>query len=107
HLTDVRLAGDQRQEAVEPEREPAVRRRTHRERLEQEPELRVRVLVGEAHRAEDALLHLHVVDTDRAGAELPAVPDQVVVLSAHAATSRSDRNLAIGERPAPLGSTTR
>ena len=60
-----------------------MRGRSHGERFQQEAELRVRLLVAQSHRAEDALLHVDVVDTNRAGAELPSVPDQVVVLTAN------------------------
>src|SRR5439155_20652921 len=51
------------------------------ERLEEPPEFRPGLLVAHAHRTEDALLDLLTVDPDRARAELPAVPDQVVMLA--------------------------
>ena len=81
HLADVRLAGHERDEALDPHREAAVRRRAHRQRLEEEGELPARLLVAHPHRPEDVLLDVRAVDPDRARAELPAVPDQVVVLA--------------------------
>ena len=54
HLADVRLAREQRDEAVDAHREPAVRRRAHRERLEEEAELVALLLLADPHRAEDA-----------------------------------------------------
>src|SRR5439155_619702 len=82
-LPYVTLAGETRDEALDPHREAAVRRCPHRERLEQVAELRARLVVGHADRPEDALLHLHVMDPDRAGAELPPVPDEVVMVALH------------------------
>src|SRR5579885_1504924 len=111
HLADVGLPRHERDETVDPLREAAVRRRAHRERLEQEAELPARFLVRQPHRAEDALLHRHVVDADRARAELPTVPDQVVVLTAHAgrvrlvpllAARRRRRERMVHERPASV-----
>src|SRR5579885_355150 len=111
HLADVGLPRHERDETVDPHREAAVRRRAHRERLEQEAELPARFLVRQPHRAEDALLHRHVVDADRARAELPTVPDQVVVLTAHAgrvrlvpllAARRRRRERMVHERPASV-----
>ena len=68
-------------EPLDAEREASVRRSAHSERVEEPAELRSRLLVGHPHRAEDALLDLLAMDPDRARAELPAVPDQVVVLA--------------------------
>ena len=46
HLADVLLAGEDRDQAVETEREPAVRRRAVLERVEEEAELAVGLLLG-------------------------------------------------------------
>src|SRR6185503_14367446 len=92
-LAEGRLAGEQGDEALDPEREASVRRRAHLERLEEPAELRLRFLVGHPHGAEDAFLNLLAVDPDRAGAELPAVPDQVVVLAERRAGIRLDQIL--------------
>src|SRR5436305_6438407 len=78
-LAESRLAGEERDEALDAEREPAVRRRAHLQRLEEPAELGLRVLVGHAHRAKDALLNLLPMDPDRAGAELLADEDEVVM----------------------------
>src|SRR3954468_3068469 len=80
-LAEGRLAGEERDEALDAEREPAVRRSAHLQRLEEPAELGLRLLVRHAHRAKDTLLNLLPVNPDRAGAELPAVPDQVVMLA--------------------------
>ena len=61
-LPDVGLAREQRDEPVEAEREAAVRRRAHLERLQQEAELLLRLLLAQAERAEDALLDVLPVD---------------------------------------------
>src|SRR5207249_8380504 len=80
-LADVRLPGEEGDEPLDAEREPAVRRRPHAQRVEEPAELRLRLVIRHAHRPEHALLDLLPVDPDRAGAQLPAVPDQVVVLA--------------------------
>src|SRR5713101_2735664 len=85
HLADVGLTGHEREEALDAHREASVRRRAHAERVEEEAELLALLLLAEAHRPEDSLLHLRPMHADRAGAELPAVPDQVVVLAEHTA----------------------
>src|SRR6266550_7964634 len=45
HVTEVRLARKHHHHPVDPERDAAVRGRPHRERVEQEPELRPLLLV--------------------------------------------------------------
>ena len=55
-----------------------MRRGAHLEGVEEEPELGARVLVGDAHRLEDAGLHLRIVEPDRAAADLDAVQHEVV-----------------------------
>src|SRR5436305_2927769 len=69
---------EQHDDAVPAERDAAVRRRAELERVEQEAELLLRFLFAEAHQAEDALLDVAAVDTDRAAADLVAVADDVV-----------------------------
>src|SRR5690348_3267732 len=80
-LSDVGLAREERDEALDAHREAPVRRRAHAQRVEEELELRLLLLGAHAHDAEDRLLPLRVVDSNRAGAELPSVPDQVVMLA--------------------------
>ena len=58
-----------------------MRRRAHLKRVEEEAELLPLLLLPHPHHAKDGLLDLGMVDPDRARAELPAVPDQVVVLA--------------------------
>ncbi len=52
HLTDVLLAGEDRDEPVDADREPGVRRRAVAERLEQEAEAGARASSGEMPRSE-------------------------------------------------------
>src|SRR5512133_949801 len=80
-LANVGFTGEERNEALDAQGEPAVWRGTHAKGVEEPAELRPCLLVGHPHRAEDALLDLLAVDPDRARAELPPVPDQVVVLA--------------------------
>src|SRR5579859_2807963 len=80
-LAEVRLAREQGDEAVDAHREAAMRRRAHLERVEEEAELVALLLLAHAHDPEDGLLKGDVVDSDRARAELPAVPDEVIVLA--------------------------
>ena len=70
--------GEQRHDPVEPERDPAVRRRAVAQRVEQEAEPRLRLLLIEADQLEHLLLDLAAVDTDRAAADLVAVEHEVV-----------------------------
>ena len=88
----------------------AVRRRAVAQRLEQEAEARLGLLGVDAERGEDLLLHVGVVDTDRAAAELLAVPDDVVgerprrarVVGVELAGGRGER--VVQRVPAPLAS---
>ena len=69
---------EQRADAVPAERDAAVRRRAVAERVEQEAELLLRLVLGQAHHREHPLLHVAAVDTDRPAADLVAVADDVV-----------------------------
>ena len=84
-VADRVAAGEQRDDPVEPEREPAVRRRAVAQRVEQEAEARLRLLLGDAERGEHLLLDLGAVDTDRAAADLDAVDHDVVAARAQRA----------------------
>jgi gas vesicle protein len=64
HLADRVLAGQQHHDAVEARRDPAVGRDAVAEPAQQEPELLLGGLVGDAEEAEDAPLQLRVVDPD-------------------------------------------
>ena len=80
HVADRLRAGEPLDDAVDPVGDAAVRRRPVAQRLEQEAEARLGRLGVDPERGEDLLLDLGVVDTDRAAAELLAVPDDVVGL---------------------------
>src|SRR3954451_16216858 len=68
-VADRLAAEQQRDDAVDAERDPAVRRRAEAQRLEQEPEARLRLRLVHADRREDLALDGGVVVTDRAAAE--------------------------------------
>src|SRR4051795_29841 len=72
-------------DAVDPHRAPAVRRRAVLERVEQEAEAPVGLLLAQPDDLEDLALDLGRVDADRAAAELPAVDDEVVAAREHRA----------------------
>src|SRR5699024_12680965 len=72
------LPREQRHDAVPAEGDAAVRRGAVLERLQQEAELLLRLLLVDAHQAEDALLDGLVMDADGAAADLIAVADDVV-----------------------------
>src|SRR5262245_11344644 len=73
-------SGYQRGEAIETERDPAVRRRAVPEGVEPECELLPRLRLADRERPEDLLLDLGAVDPHRAAADLPAVQHDVVRL---------------------------
>ena len=78
HVADRVGAVQQRDDAVEAVGDPAVRRGAVAQRLEQEAEplLGLRVAIPSASKT--CALHVGVADADRAAADLPAVPDDVV-----------------------------
>src|SRR5438094_8266307 len=109
-LANVGFACKQRDEALDPERKPAMRRGAHAQCSQEPAELGVRLLLGPSHRLEDALLNLLPVDPDRAGSELPAVPGQVVGMAERGGRVALDQVLVslerarermVDERPAP------
>ena len=85
HVAQRLGAGHQHDEAVEADRDAAVRRRAVLQRVEQEAELRARFLGVDLERAEHLALHVLAMDPHRAAAELDAVQDDVVGLGDAAA----------------------
>ena len=83
HLSDVVLAGEDRDQTVDAEREAGVRWRAVAEGVEEEPEALVRLLGVDPEQAEHRALEVRRVDTDTPRSELPAVQHEVVVLRAH------------------------
>ena len=57
---------------------PAVRRRAVLQRVEEEAEAGLRLLVGDLQQPEDAGLHLGLVDSDASAADLVAVQHEVI-----------------------------
>ena len=70
HFADGSLARQDHHQAVEPERDAAVRRRAVFQRVQQEAEAAARFFVAEAERGEDLRLHVAAMNTDRARAQL-------------------------------------
>src|SRR5580765_6758238 len=73
YLANRRLAGQDRDDTVEPERDAAVRRRAVLERFEEESEAEPGLLLGDAEAAEDPRLQRRVVDTHAAAADFRSV----------------------------------
>src|SRR2546423_14493939 len=68
-VAQVRLAREDHHHAVDPEGDPPVRRRSHRERVEEEAELHALLLLRQLEDAEDARLEVGLVHPERAAAE--------------------------------------
>ena len=64
------FAGEEHDDAVDAERDAAVRRRAVGQRVEEEAEAAARLFFAEAERFEEALLDVLAMDSDAAGAEL-------------------------------------
>ena len=80
-ITSRRFASRRRAISIplDPEGDPAVRRRAHRKRVEEEAELRPLLVPGpRPQRVEDGSLQLGLVDPERAAADLDPVHDHVV-----------------------------
>ena len=88
HVADGALAGQLHDQAIEPERHAAVRRRAELERAQQEPEPLVRLLGVEPNHGEDPLLKIGPIDADAAPAQLEAVHHDVIRLGEHRARIR-------------------
>src|SRR5690242_1940078 len=73
HFTDGILAGEDHHQAVEAERNPAMRRSTILQRFEQEPEPPFGFVFAEPQRRKNLRLYVTAMNTDRAGAQLDAV----------------------------------
>ena len=70
------------------------------ERLEQEAELRARLLLGQPQQRKHARLQVGVVDTQRAAADLEAVHHEVVGVGQHRAGIRLEHLQVLVERAA-------
>ena len=85
-------------------------RRSHPQHLEEEAEAPFDFVIVKPHDAEDRLLEIAVVDPDRAGPQLPPVPDEIVGLADCLARVGLDQMLVarrdagervVAERPPP------
>ncbi|CAM2152284.1 conserved hypothetical protein [Paraburkholderia tropica] len=88
HVADRVGAGHHRDDAVQTERDTAVRRRAVLQRVQQEAELRTRFFRTDLQRAEHLALHVFLIDTDRTAADFPAIQHHVVSLREAAARVR-------------------
>src|SRR5438067_5600786 len=77
-VPQVLLAGEDHQHPVDPECDPAVRGRSHAERVEEKAELCALLGAADPEQVEDAGLEIRLVNPEGAATELVAVPDQVV-----------------------------
>src|SRR5699024_5412415 len=77
-IADGGCTGQQRHDTVPAESDTAVRRSPVGERLQQEPELLLSLLLGDPHDGENPLLHVSPVDTDGTATDLVAVAHDVV-----------------------------
>ena len=91
-------ARHQHREAVEAERDAAVRGRAELERLEQEAELLLRFLGTDAEQLEHRGLHVAAMDTHRAAADLGAVQHHVVGARQRAARVGLERRRVVVRR---------
>ena len=82
------LAARMRDDAIETERDAAMRRRPVFERLEEKAEPRARILLADVEEREDPALQSRIVNTDAAAADFAAVQHQVVGLRTHRARLR-------------------
>src|SRR5204862_5591628 len=78
-------------DAIEAERDAAVRRRAVFERLEEEAEAELRFLLADVEQRENAALHRRVVDSDAATADFAAIEDEVVRLRPYMAGIGDER----------------
>src|SRR4051812_13618298 len=72
-LTNRTLAGQNGHDAVQPERDAAVGWRAVLERIEEEAEAQLRLLVADVEQREDLPLQRRVMDSDTAAADLTPV----------------------------------
>ena len=80
HIADRFGTGHQGDDAVQPERETAVRWRPILQGIEQKAEFFLRFLGRDFQGVKDFLLHVGAVNTNRTPAHLPAIEHQVVAL---------------------------
>src|SRR3954452_24162493 len=78
HVAKIRLAREHHRHPVDTERYPPVRRRAHRECVEEETELRALILGAHREQVEDLRLDVGLVDPERPASELVPVHDQVI-----------------------------
>ena len=77
-FADRALVRQQRRNAVEPERDPAVRRGAELEGVKKEAKAKLRLVFGDAEELENEALQRLIVNSDAAAADFAAVQDQVV-----------------------------
>ena len=99
HVAQRGRAGEQHRDAVESERDAAVRRCARAQRLEQEAEPQLRRGVVDAEQREDARLQRGIADADAAAAELEPVVARTSYASARARSgARLEQRDVVGVR---------
>ena len=86
-VADIVNARKEHDDAIQTERESPVRRSAELQRVDEETELLARLFARHSEQAENFVLNLGVVNTDRAAARFKAVKHEVVRLRAN----RADR----------------
>src|SRR5215472_3490255 len=82
-FADALLASKKHHDAVDAERDPAVRRRAVGQRVEKEAEAAAKLFFGQAERFEEPLLNILPVNSNAARAKLVAVQHEVIALRTH------------------------
>src|SRR3954454_1582270 len=81
HIPQALRPGEQHRQPVHAEGDSAVWRGPEPQRLQEEAELVLGLLVADAHRGEDLLLHDGIVQPDRSPADLESVQDEIVAVA--------------------------
>src|SRR5713101_6153606 len=82
-LADGFFAGEEHHDAVDAQRDAAVRRCAVGQRIQEKTEAVAQLLFGEAQRFEQTLLNVLAVDSNAAGTELVAIQNEVVAFRTH------------------------
>src|ERR1700676_4032510 len=83
HFANRLLAREQRDDAVNAQRDAAVRRRSVGQGVQKKSESVAQLFLAEAQRPKDSLLDVLLMNSNAAGAQFRAIEDEVVALRAH------------------------
>src|SRR4051812_16377086 len=99
HVAEIRLLREHHHHPVDPEGDPAVRRRAHGQRVEKEAELRPLLLRRKLEDGENARLDVGLVDPEGPATELLPVADEVVGMGQSVRGVGIERLLEARSRP--------